>query len=165
VIVALSALRAGSRVQVTLWSGARQFQSTPGFVENQHQVMEALTGYIGGGTAFPIHKLRETYATRDPGERPVHILIVSDSGVTTIFEKDEHGESGLVVAQAALERARGGGTMVLNIPPNYKDRDLDRAIAQGWTVDRVSTSNELVDFARSFSARRFGTPAAAAGGR
>ena len=165
VIVALSALRAGSRVQVTLWSGARQFQSTAGFIEDQHRVMEVLTGYIGGGTAFPVHKLRETYANRRPAERPVHILIVSDSGVTTIFQKDEQGERGLVVAQAALEKARGGGTMVLNIPPEYKDRDLDRAVAQGWTIDRVSTSEELVDFARSFSARRFGNPTLAPGGR
>jgi hypothetical protein len=165
VIVALSALRVGSRVQATLWSGARQFQSTAGFVEDQHRVMEVLTGYIGGGTAFPIHKLRETYATRRPSERPVHILIVSDSGVTTIFEKDERGESGLAVAQAALEKARGGGTMVLNIPPRYTDRLLDHAVAQGWNVDRVTTSEELVDFARSFSARRFGSPTAATGGR
>ncbi|MEP7357970.1 MAG: VWA domain-containing protein, partial [Anaerolineales bacterium] len=42
-IIALSALRAGARVQATLWSGARQFQTTPGFVTDQQKILEVLT--------------------------------------------------------------------------------------------------------------------------
>ena len=63
-IICLSALRAGARVQATLWSGAQQFSSTPGFVRDEHAVLGVLTGYFGGATAFPIHVLRDTLERR-----------------------------------------------------------------------------------------------------
>src|SRR5262249_39172472 len=56
-IIALSALRVGSRVQATLWSGAREFETTDGFISDASRVLRILTGYLGGGTAFPIHIL------------------------------------------------------------------------------------------------------------
>ena len=59
--MALSALRAGARVQATLWSGAQQFETSGGFIRDEHRILEILTGYIGGSTAFPIHVLRETF--------------------------------------------------------------------------------------------------------
>ena len=155
-IITLSAVRVGSRVQATLWSGARQFHTTNGFIEEEHRLLEVLTGYIGGGTAFPIHVLRETYDQRRDTDRPTHILIVSDSGVTTLFDADEEGGSGWAVTREALAKARGGGTMVLNLPATYKDPALERAQREGWIVNRVSTSEELLAFARSFSARTFG---------
>src|SRR5262249_42393242 len=90
-IICLSALRAGARVQATLWSGKMQFQSTRGFVRDEALVLGVLTGYLGGGTAFPIHVMRETYAGRPPGARPVHVMVVSDDGVATMFDDDERG--------------------------------------------------------------------------
>src|SRR5262249_39657748 len=54
-ILCLSALRAGARVQATLWSGARQFTTTGGFVRDAEVVLRVVTGFLGGGTAFPIH--------------------------------------------------------------------------------------------------------------
>ena len=68
-ILCLSALRSGARVQATLWSGKNEFTSTEGFVRDQESVLRVLTGYFGGSTAFPIHVLRDTYATRKPGAR------------------------------------------------------------------------------------------------
>lgn len=58
-IIALSALRVGAAVQVTLWSGARRFETTHRFVRD-----------------------------------PVQVLIVSDDGVTTMFDEDERGGNG-----------------------------------------------------------------------
>src|SRR5690606_21682948 len=58
-VIALSALRAGARVQATLWSGKSQYLHTAGFVRSEDEILEVLTGYFGGGTAFPIHRLRE----------------------------------------------------------------------------------------------------------
>jgi hypothetical protein len=151
-IIALSALRAGARVQATLWSGARQFETTDGFVRDEHAVLEILTGYLGGGTAFPIHVLRDTYQARKPGARPAHILVISDDGVTTMFDKDEKGNRGWDVARMALERARGGGTLVLNLWSDWdKNADLVRAHQDGWAISRVRTWEELVEFARWFS--------------
>ena len=157
-IVALSALRAGARVQATLWSGVNQFETTGGFVRDQQQVLEILTGYFGGATAFPIHVLRETFTKRKPGDRPAHILIISDDGVTTLFANDEQGNSGWDIARMALAKAGGGGTMVLNLPANWETRvpELVRARSEGWSIAPVRTWEELVEFARRFSRMRYG---------
>ena len=119
-IICLSALRAGARVQATLWSGTRQFITTPGFVRDEEAILRVLTGYFGGATAFPIHILRDTFAKRSDTDRPAHILIISDDGVNTLFDTDERGQSGWDISAAALAKARGGGTMVLNLPANWE---------------------------------------------
>jgi hypothetical protein len=97
----------------------------------------------------------------------VHILQISDDGVTTMFETDERGASGWDIAAAAMRAARGGGTMALNLwsglltGDNPVSRDLRRARdEQGWDIHRVGDMSELVEFARAFSARRYGGGAA-----
>ncbi|HEU5058064.1 MAG TPA: hypothetical protein VFU21_16145, partial [Kofleriaceae bacterium] len=162
-IVALSALRAGARVQATLWSGARQFVSTDGFVRDERAVLRILTGYFGGATAFPLHVLRDTFARRPVTARPAHILVVSDDGVSTLFDAvDERGTAGWQVARTALARAGGGGTLVLNLWPRWEEADMGpyqvirRARDQeGWAVDVVTGWEELVEFARAFSRRHW----------
>ena len=172
-ILCLSALRAGARVQATLWSGKNQCTTTRGFVRDSTNVLNVLTGYFGGGTQFPIHVLRETYATRDAAARAVHILVISDDGVSTMFDSDERGGSGWEVARMALDRARGGGSLVLNVPDDWDKRSGDRprnkypagnwdlAVRrardeQGWRVHTVSSLAGLVEFARAFSRTRYG---------
>jgi hypothetical protein len=166
-IICLSALRAGARVQATLWSGAHEYTSTAGFLRDEHDILSVLTGYFGGGTAFPLHRLRDTHARRGLSDRPAHILVISDEGVSTMFDTDERGTSGWEVAAAALARARGGGTLVLNLPGSWEERsppgsddDYDRIRRardqQGWNVAPVSSWEELVAFARAFSRLRYG---------
>lgn len=156
-IVALSALRVGAKVQATLWSGANQFETTRGFVSDATKVLQILTGYIGGGTAFPIHILRDTFVNRKPTAHPAHILIISDDGVTTMFDKDEKKNSGWDVSAMALEKARGGGTMVLNLWGDWqKNKDLARANKQGWGIHVIRNWEELVEFARQFSRLKYG---------
>jgi hypothetical protein len=157
-IVALSALRAGARVQATLWSGAGQYDTTGGFVGDERRILRVITGYLGGATAFPIHLLRDTYAGRSPAERPVHILVVSDDGVTTMFDRDERGNSGWDIARQALAAGRGGGSLALNLPPARQDATLDRAAAEGWSIYPVTTWEELVQFAQAFSRRHYARP-------
>ncbi len=156
-IIALSALRVGARVQATLWSGARQFDTTGGFVTDGHKILGILTGYLGGATAFPIHILRETYQDRKPGDRPMHILHISDDGITTLFSQDEKGNSGWDISRLALEKARGGGTMVLNLWQAWeKNTGLVRAHDEGWQISVVRSWEELVVFAKAFSATKYG---------
>ena len=161
-ILCMSALRAGARVQATLWSGKDQFTSTDGFVRDDDSVLRVLTGYFGGGTAFPIHKLRETYAKREPSARPAHILMISDDGISTMFAMDERGQSGWDIAAMALARAEGGGTLALNMSAHWENQggpyaDVRRARdEQGWQVHRVASLEELVEFARQFSRMRYG---------
>jgi len=162
-ILALSALRAGARVQVTLWSGAKQFTVTPGFVRDERQILGVLTGFFGGATAFPIHVLRDTYANRPADARPAHVMVISDNGVTTMFDRDERGNDGWSVAAASLRAAAGGGTLVLNMPPEWEtlswagyDTIRRARDEQGWNVHAVATLDELVAFARWFSRLTYG---------
>jgi hypothetical protein len=162
-ILCLSAIRAGARVQATLWSGKNQFTTTWEFVRNEQDILRVLTGYFGGATAFPIHVLRDTYAARKPEARPVHILVISDDGVSTMFDPDERGNSGWDIAASALKRAGGGGTLVLNLPADWERAafspfsDIRRARdEQGWHVHRVASLEDLVEFARQFSRMRYG---------
>ncbi|MFZ1983005.1 MAG: hypothetical protein WAU91_01250 [Desulfatitalea sp.] len=169
-IVCLSALRAGARVQATLWSGAHQFTATGGFVRDEEAILRVLTGYFGGATAFPIHRLRDTYASRRPDDRPVHILNISDDGISTMFDTDERGHSGWDVAAMAMAKARAGGTLVLNLPSNWerfgRTQEAYGAIVrardeQGWQVHGVTSWEDLVAFAKAFSRMRYGEADAA----
>ena len=167
-IIVLSALRAGARVQATLWSGKHQFQSTPGFIRDETAILRVLTAHYGGGTQFPLHVMRDTYSNRRPDERPVHVLSVSDDGVTTMFEdNDERGHSGWKICAQAMKKGRGGGTLALNIPPEWEKpaRSHYRNLAtilrrareeQEWQIHSVPTLEGLVAFAHAFSHRKFG---------
>lgn len=164
-ILCLSALRAGARVQVTLWSGKKQFTTTPGFVRDEHATLAVLTGYFGGGTAFPIHLLRETYAR--PRQRATHIVVLSDDGISTLYDRDELGNDGYTVADQALRNAGAGGTLVLNLPWSVDDAAPSGRMAgyyaqshaairrarneQGWAVYGVRSWEDMVEFARRFS--------------
>ncbi len=154
VILALSALRAGARVQATLWSDAGRFETT-GFVRDEKRLLEVITGYIAGGTAFPLHVLRDTYAARKPGDPPAHVVVVSDDGVDTLLQADEKGTPGAQVVSAALARARGGGTLVLNLP-GRRWSPQEQLEGIGFRVHRVTEWEELVAFARAFVRSNYG---------
>lgn len=165
-ILCLSALRAGAAVQVTLWSGTKQFKTTDGFVRNEKLILNVLTDYLGGSTAFPIHILRKTHI-ESRRTRNSHIVILSDDGVTTLFDTDEKGNSGWDISKQALENAKGGGTMVLNLNWDYpalpgnkwmasQDAALKQAQArQGWDIFPVRSWEAMTDFARAFSRKHY----------
>lgn len=156
-IIALSALRTGACVQATLWSGPQQFQKTNGFVSDENEILGVVAGYIGGSTAFPLHILRETHFFRKPTDRAVHILVISDSGCDTMFMDDETGLHGADICREALEKARGGGTLVLNLYEEWETFPFCKdAHAMGFDVHRVQDWNQLEQFARKFSAKKYG---------
>ncbi len=156
VIIVLSALRAGSRVQATLWSGPGEFKTTAGFKRNERDIMAIITDYIGGCTAFPLHILRDTYQDRKPFDRKVHILHISDSGIDTLFQDDEKGNSGKTIAALALEKAGAGGTMALNLFTGWeKNSALQFAKSQGWKIFPVRDWRELIAFSKEFAGRHY----------
>ncbi len=155
-IIALSALRVGSRVQVTLWSGTEQVMKTDGFTTNEQRILEILTGYFGGATAFPIHVLRDTFQNRTKNARPVHIMVISDEGVDTMFDKDEQGGSGWDISSMALHNATGGGSLVLNVGSDYHTIPaLVKAEKLGWQIYPVRSWNDLTIFAKRFSEEKY----------
>lgn len=169
-IIALSALRVGAAVQATLWSGKEQVVGTEGFVNHSDEILRVMTGFFGGGTCFPIHRLRDTYRDEALLRRPVHILMISDDGITTMFDQDELGNSGWDIAACALRSGAAGGTMALNLREDWAsiqragnycpERDLLRARdVQGWEIHAVADMAQLVAFARAFSRRHYGAAA------
>ena len=149
-ILTLSALRAGARVQATLWSGPRQFITTKGFIRDESRLLAVVCGYLSGSTAFPLHVLRDTYANRRAGEPPVHVVVISDDGVDTMLQKDEYGTPGATIASAALQRAGGGGTLVLNLPRITNWAPGPELEALGWHIHAVADWESLTAFARAF---------------
>ena len=172
-VIALSALRTGARVQVTLWSGKNQLKSTDGFVREEDPILAVLTGCIGGGTQFPLPKLRDSYAARSQFDRPAHILVVSDDGASTMFDSpDERGVSSFEVCRTALAKARGGGTLVLQLDPNWEARTVKDGVKeghplhsfklarmQGWDIFAVNTLQDLMQFAIAFVQQNYGARA------
>ncbi|MCA9130200.1 MAG: hypothetical protein KDB22_24100 [Planctomycetales bacterium] len=168
-IIALSALRVGSRVKVVLSGEPGKTISTTGFERDVATVLKTLTSYLGTGTSFGIHRLAETFVTTKPVSgrampRPVHMLIVSDNDMFSMLDSQSKRRSGWEVAREALLVAGGGGTFVLELPEYTRStkwgqdttRYVERIQSMGWTVLPVSSMDELVEFARQFSRNQFG---------
>ncbi len=156
VILALSALRAGARVQATLWSGPGQTARTAGFVTDERAILEVVCGYVSGGTSFPLPLLRQTWEDRPPDAPDAHLVVISDDGVDTMLEDDERGTPGAEVVAAALARARGGGTLVLNLPHPHRWAAGDALRALGWRIHAVTEWEGLLRFARAFVRDTYG---------
>jgi hypothetical protein len=168
-IIALSALRVGSRVKVVLSGEPGKTISTPGFERNAATVLKTLTSYLGTGFSFGIHRLAETFGSAAKissrlKQRPVHILIVSDNDMFSMLDSESGRRLGWDVARQALGLAGGGGTLVLELPEHLRKSSwsqdttgyLRRMGEIGWNVALVSSMEELVEFARQFSRGRFG---------
>jgi hypothetical protein len=169
-ILTLSALRVGARVMVALSGEPGRTVTTDGFLRDERAVLRVLTSYLGTGMGFGIHRLAETFRDRPRDARAVHILVVSDSDVFHLLDQTTPLGLGWDIAAEALERARGGGTYVLELPHTapgtaWGDRCaaiLERMRAQGWAVEIVTSQEDLVPFARRFSERSYGAERAAA---
>jgi hypothetical protein len=155
-ILALSALRAGGKVQATLWSGPGQFDTTGGFVRDERKILGIVTGYLGGSTAFPLHVLRDTHAARKPSDRPAHIVVISDDGADTMLQRDERRADGAKLCSEALARARGGGTLVLHLPAGRSWPAWQTFEELGFRVHAVTRWEDVVSFAREFVRENYG---------
>jgi hypothetical protein len=163
-IMALSALRAGARVQVVLSGEPGRSLSTNGFVRTEKEVLAVLTDYLGTGYAFGIGRLQEAFSEpRKRSERRVHILLITDHDIFSMLSNvHEHAilggpkQNGWTIAGQSLTNAGGGGTCVLHMNGGTdKPQEVTQLEAQGWNVHRLSDWEELVRFAREFSRQKF----------
>jgi hypothetical protein len=154
-IVSLSALRAGARVKVVLSGEPGQTYAMPDFSRDERAVLDVLTSYLGTGFAFGVKRLAETFEVRTPRDRAVHVLLLTDQDVFRLLDETKGGPSGWEVAKRALAAARGGGTVVLDMPPGGMAEGVARLEGDGWRVHYVSGWEEVVDFARAFSRRAY----------
>ncbi|WP_157759475.1 hypothetical protein [Cellulosimicrobium cellulans] len=170
-VLALSALRAGARVQATTWSGPRQVAGTDGFVRDEDRVLDAVVAHFGGSTSFPVPLLERTHlgdpATGAPPTRtrPCHVAVISDDGVVSMFDDvvrirwGARPDTELVAphegaAARAVAAAGGGGTLVLDV--SAKGAETVRDYAVGYRVHAVQTQDDLVAFAHAFARELWG---------
>jgi hypothetical protein len=172
-IIALSALRTGSRVMVALSGEPGKTITTDGFVREERLVLRTLTSYLGTGTTFGIHRLADTFRSRPRTARPAHILIVTDNDIFGMLDNVQRSQDGWKVAAEALSAARGGGTYVLQLPQylmaHQTAKDVvhpgcERMRRDGWNVANVCSMEDLVEFARRFSRAAYGKKSSRGGG-
>lgn len=156
-IVTLSALRAGASVKAVLSGEPGRYTGTDDFVRDERAVLRVLTGYLGTGYTFGIPRLAETF-TDQKRPRPTHILIVTDSDIFMMLEGGDGavgGRTGWEIAAQSLERAGGGGTMVLHMSPGSCAEQQRRLREQGWNVHCVTSEADMVAFAAAFARQHY----------
>jgi hypothetical protein len=154
-IIALSALRAGARVMVTLSGEPGSYQSTETFTRDEHEVLKVLTGYLGTGYAFGIHRLSLTFDQRNERDRPVHVLVVTDHDIFAMLQEKRDKVDGWTAAKKAVAAARGGGTYVLHMPLGWESELTRRMNEDGWVVAGVTEWEDIVPFAREFARKKY----------
>jgi hypothetical protein len=164
-IIALSALRAGSRVMVALSGEPGKTITTDGFLRDESLILTTLTDYLGTGTTFGIHRLADTFDHRPANSPQVHILIVTDNDIFGMLDAKQKPGLGWEIADRALASAKGGGTYVLQLPNYLMNNAAARAaihpgcqkmIEHGWNVANIDSMDELVLFAKRFSEKAYG---------
>jgi hypothetical protein len=159
-IIALSALRAGANVMVALSGEPGKTVTTEGFIRDETKILTTLTGYLGTGITFGIHRLQDIPENR----RPVHILIITDSDIFRMLDQQVDSKSGWEVARTAAIAARGGATYVLQLPAYLMAQQRaqrtippaeQRMVQDGWHVAHVDSMNQLLVFAREFSQAKY----------
>ncbi len=162
-IMALSALRAGANVMVTLSGEPGSHISTNGFLRDEKEILKVLTGYLGTGYTFGIPRLKEAFKDRKPSAPPAHILIVTDNDIFMMLEGGEYRKKGngegWIIAKEALEKARGGGTYLLHMPLSWENKNIARMANDGWDVYSVLNWDDIITFARTFSQKKYGDEA------
>ena len=91
----------------------------------------------------------------------MHILILTDTDIFSSLadreRKVQSGEGGWQIAERALRRAGGGGTMLLHTPGDIGhytsqfEKDIGRLKKQGWRIAYVAKWEDILDFAHRFS--------------
>lgn len=155
-VLALSAVRAGARTQVTTWSGPGQLVGTDGFISDSEAILRALVEHFGGTTSFPLPLLARTHLEpRNAGSRrPCHIAVISDAGIDSMFGVGQPPELA-DVAVRAVQAAGGGGSLVLHVPAGW--RAGLRELAPGYEVYPVNDLADLVQFAAEFARHTWGS--------
>lgn len=158
-ILVLSALRAGARVKIVLSGEPGSSLSTDGFVRDEDSALRVLTGYLGTGYAFGIHRLEETFKASEKLPRPCHVIVVTDHDIFSMLEQEASTEMynsgaqtqrGWRVAKECVQLAGGGGTLVLNMDKDSEPEKIARLNDDGWDAHFVQDWPGIVAFARAF---------------
>lgn len=155
-VMILSALRAGAKVQTTLSGEPGEYTSTGDYSRDAAKNLGVLTGYLGTGYAFGIERLAVDFVDKSaPPERPVHIVVLTDSDIFYMVKDHRRGRE---IVEEAPTRAGGGASLVLDWqrdPLESWNDDLEHFRSSGWDIYFIQEEEDLVKFARDFSKRTY----------
>jgi hypothetical protein len=163
-IIALSALRAGSRVMIVLSGEPGDSISTSGYENQEYEILKVLTGYLGTGYAFGIRHLAPVFLNGPKHSKLVHIIIITDSDIFSMLGEKAAGikyqgnalKENWEVASKALDIAKGGGTYVLHSPYYTDTIHMKRMEKDGFQVHTIANWEDIIAFAAKFSKQKFG---------
>jgi hypothetical protein len=129
-ILALSVLRGGGRVRVTVFSGPGEVAGTSGFVRDHVRVVTALAWYPGNSTAFPLDLYGFRYEHLSIADERVrrHLVVISDDGLVSMF--GEGNEEFIKVAPAVRPKL-STATLVLQ---DHQHQVAPLAEAAGYDI-------------------------------
>lgn len=153
-VMALSALRAGARVQVCLSGEPGKWASTKGFLRRERDVLGTLTSYLGTGYAFGVQRLADAFLQGQPFDRPVHAILITDAD---LFHMCKELKAGWEIMARAAEVLEGRATAVLQLPwVKHVADDLARLRDCGWSIHLVDSMKDVLAFAKAFSRQTYG---------
>lgn len=147
-VMVLSALRAKAPVMVCLSGEPGEYSQTKGFIREERTVLNTLTSYLGTGYAFGIQRLEDQFMNQPPPERPTHALVISDSDMFMMINSVPNGRE---IVAAIPRICTAGATMVLQIIPGARLKEIQELRDAGWKVHIVTNMEEVVAFATQFS--------------
>lgn len=151
-IFALSVMRQGGAVRVTIWSyDMDKLRSTQEFSQDRDTVLEALCYSIQGGTQFPVAQWEKAIDAHKNRYNKVHTVILSDDGISTWFNgryKRERVEAFLARVQ---QEFGAGGTVLLN----GRAESMRYELPENWVVRGCSNWHEVVHACAEIASRRF----------
>lgn len=156
-ILARNALRAGSKVKITLWSDKSQpLVVTNGFTGSEDDALGVLTTYMSGGTDFPNDAFVQTINDLPRDRRKsVHAVILSDSGLDTIMPT--FGDDKPEAVKFPVEELNGV-TAVLDsrFSEEHTEKVKEDLSNAGWRVFKVGSEEDMLRFARDFAEEKYG---------
>lgn len=154
-VVLDAALEAGAKIMSVSSSepkvpgSSSEYWMSDGFGQDEAQHQRVLSIFGGGGYAFGVLRLKETFVDGPRREDPCHILIFTNE---RFFQMLDETPQGWEIAQAAAQRAGGGATCVLTVSEGADyAAELARLRKVGWVPHLAGETKEMIAIARQFS--------------
>ncbi len=153
-IFALSVLRQGGAVRVTIWSyDERNLLSTNTFSTSKETVLSTLCHSIRGGTQFPVKHWETALNSHQDRSNVVHTVILSDDGIDTWFQNPRIYplEQVTSILARVQNEFKGGGTVILNGNASSVGYNLP----EDWSVFGCRTWQDVVNACADVATRKF----------
>ncbi len=152
-IFALSVMRQGGAVRVTIWSFDEQnLRSTNRFSTDNEEVLKMLCYSIRGGTQFPVKHWAKAADAHKGRANYVHTVILSDDGIDTWFAGRRYETREVErIFERLQARFGAGGTVILN----GRAESVRHELPSDWLVRGCRTWDDVVATCAEVASRKF----------